>query len=744
MYRVKTLLVMATVMLLATSLFAASGEILPFKGEYQPSPFTKNYTRDTDVVLTNLEGITVNTNFGGWTKDYFLEMYVPPADGYVNSIDFNFSDLPEVSGGGMSVWIYQAAFPWEEVNTEAIADAALDAQLGYYDEATGFENVGTNWVKGGVNDVEGADPNFNYDPLGPQAWPAFGSGSMSVEPNADDGGWVNYDLQVSMGTKYDFTKDTPFVVVVKFNGFPAEGDGADYRMGFLSGVKHIDPQPAMKFYSTISSPNGRMGLDDWGWYIRSYVWDWNINATLTGDRGPQVYTEELVTTLSTASREVTAYIYDDNPSGGSAGVGSATLMYTIDGGSAVSSALTAQDDTTFVGTIPGQAPGTEVTYWVEAEDVNGNAGAAEARTYSIFEAMNPILLVYDTDEIVGLEWYYMYATPDTFNNNWDLWEQKFGQVNETLLTNYEIVIHVMGGGPYNDVDDVSTLYADWLAMGTAEVPRRLMIMGQDYGVISGFADTTFPASAFENMYLGVETLGPQDINYDGTAASYEDPYAINAVASDETVDYLAAFEGDSLQLFYWPAYEVGFNNWIDNMTLSGGTATFTDPNNSDAPVAVRHSGTGWMTAFWTIDNLALDYMSPADTSSMYHWALTDVGNPITGTLEWFGAPTNGVVAIDNEVLAPANFKLHAAYPNPFNPVTNIAYELATSADVSITVYNMLGQEVANLVNGFQNAGNYTVQWNGLDNLGHSVPSGLYFYEMATEGFSSTHKMMLIK
>jgi len=302
----------------------------------------------------------------------------------------------------------------------------------------------------------------------------------------------------------------------------------------------------------------------------------------------------------------------------------------------------------------------------------------------------------------------------------------------------------MGGGPYNDVDDVSTLYADWLAMGTAEVPRRLMIMGQDYGVISGFADTTFPASAFENMYLGVETLGPQDINYDGTAASYEDPYAIDAVASDETVDYLAAFEGDSLQLFYWPAYEVGFNNWIDNMTLSGGTATFTDPNNSDAPVAVRHSGTGWMTAFWTIDNLALDYMSPADTSSMYHWALTDVGNPITGTLEWFGAPTNGVVAIDNEVLAPANFKLHAAYPNPFNPVTNIAYELATSADVSITVYNMLGQEVANLVNGFQNAGNYTVQWNGLDNLGHSVPSGLYFYEMATEGFSSTHKMMLIK
>ena len=197
-------------------------------------------------------------------------------------------------------------------------------------------------------------------------------------------------------------------------------------------------------------------------------------------------------------------------------------------------------------------------------------------------------------------------------------------------------------------------------------------------------------------------------------------------------------------MFYEPAYETGFNNWIDNLTPSTGTVCFTDPNNDDAAVAVYNSGTGWKTAFWTVDPIALNYYSPVDTASMYHWALTTVGNPGWDTFEWFGAPMYKVVGTENEIAVPADFKLHSAYPNPFNPVTNIAYELGTGADVSLTVYNMLGQEVATLVSAFQTAGNYTVQWNGMDNVGHSVPSGLYFYEMNTEGFSSTHKMMLIK
>jgi hypothetical protein len=744
MNRVKTLLLTVTTLLLVSSLFAGQ-EVIPYRGEVKEGPNHSQMTRDTDVIMTNVDGITLNSNFGGWTKDYFMEYYVPAADGYVNSITFNMSDLPDVTGGGMAIWVYEANYPWPELNSEAIADACGDAQLGYYDESTGYENVGTNWVRGGINDVAGA-LDVDYDPLGAQIWPEFGAGSISIEPNADDEGFITADLVVLDGEPAYFERGVPIIVVVKFTGFPEGGDATEYRMGFLSGTKHIDPQPTMKFYSTISSPTGRCGDDDWGWYIRSFVWDWDLNATLTGDRGPVVAMDALITTLSTDAQLVTATITDDNPSGGAAGVASASLYYTINGGDAVEVAMTGSGDE-FSASIPGQAPGTEITHWVMATDVGGISSTSEPNTYSIFEATEPLLLVFDDVNAYsgGYEWYYYATLADTFANHFDMWEPKFGPVSSELVNNYELVYHVMGGGPYNDATDVGAVYADWLAMGTEAAPRRLFLTGQDYGVISGFADTTFPASAFENMYLGVETLGPQDINYDGTVASYELPYAINAVENDPTTGHLFSYAADSLQMFYEPNYENNFANWIDNLTPSTGTVCFTDPNNADAAVAVYNSGAGWKTAFWTVDPVSINFYSPADTASMYHWGLNANGGTVTPTFEWFGVPNYSTVGIEDvEVAVPTASKLHASYPNPFNPVTNIAYELGNAADVNITVYNMLGQEVATLVAGFQTAGAYTVQWNGIDHAGHSVPSGLYFYTMQTEGFSATQKMMLLK
>ncbi|MFO7895932.1 MAG: FlgD immunoglobulin-like domain containing protein, partial [Candidatus Cloacimonadales bacterium] len=88
--------------------------------------------------------------------------------------------------------------------------------------------------------------------------------------------------------------------------------------------------------------------------------------------------------------------------------------------------------------------------------------------------------------------------------------------------------------------------------------------------------------------------------------------------------------------------------------------------------------------------------------------------------------------------------LNGNYPNPFNPTTTISFSLAETANVDLKVYNAKGQVVKTLVAGEMNADNHTVVWNGDDNNGKSVSSGVYFYRMSTKGFSSTHKMMLIK
>ena len=97
---------------------------------------------------------------------------------------------------------------------------------------------------------------------------------------------------------------------------------------------------------------------------------------------------------------------------------------------------------------------------------------------------------------------------------------------------------------------------------------------------------------------------------------------------------------------------------------------------------------------------------------------------------------------ENTVIAPAI--LIGNYPNPFNPETTINYSVKTATNVNITVYNMKGQEVTNLVSETVSAGSHTAVWNGTDYSGQKVTSGMYFYKLTAENHTSTKKMVLLK
>jgi 2',3'-cyclic-nucleotide 2'-phosphodiesterase (5'-nucleotidase family) len=100
---------------------------------------------------------------------------------------------------------------------------------------------------------------------------------------------------------------------------------------------------------------------------------------------------------------------------------------------------------------------------------------------------------------------------------------------------------------------------------------------------------------------------------------------------------------------------------------------------------------------------------------------------------------NKVISEVNSNESPAKFRLFDNYPNPFNPVTTIKYEIPVSGLVTIKVYNSIGQEVAALVNEMQQAGLRTINWNA-----SNMPSGVYFYRLSVSGFSESKKMMLVK
>jgi len=93
---------------------------------------------------------------------------------------------------------------------------------------------------------------------------------------------------------------------------------------------------------------------------------------------------------------------------------------------------------------------------------------------------------------------------------------------------------------------------------------------------------------------------------------------------------------------------------------------------------------------------------------------------------------------------PTEYALHPAFPNPFNPVTNIEYALPQDSRVTLTVYTLTGQQVTTLVNETRTAGYYRVQWYGTDDSGISMSSGIYFYHLKADGFEQTNKMLLLK
>lgn len=104
--------------------------------------------------------------------------------------------------------------------------------------------------------------------------------------------------------------------------------------------------------------------------------------------------------------------------------------------------------------------------------------------------------------------------------------------------------------------------------------------------------------------------------------------------------------------------------------------------------------------------------------------VTDIGDPVVNTV--------------------SSYQLDQNYPNPFNPATTISYQLAMESDVELTIYNMLGQEIRNLVQTNQPAGTYQVQWNGKDDAGREVASGLYLYQLKTPEYVESRKMLLMK
>ena len=100
------------------------------------------------------------------------------------------------------------------------------------------------------------------------------------------------------------------------------------------------------------------------------------------------------------------------------------------------------------------------------------------------------------------------------------------------------------------------------------------------------------------------------------------------------------------------------------------------------------------------------------------------------------------LSVNNESIIPSEFALEQNFPNPFNPDTKITYDIAHAGPISIVVYDILGRKILDLVNEYKSPGKYTIVWNGNDIAGNPMGSGVYLYQLKTNTFTMTKKMVL--
>jgi hypothetical protein len=309
----------------------------------------------------------------------------------------------------------------------------------------------------------------------------------------------------------------------------------------------------------------------------------------------------------------------------------------------------------------------------------------------------------------------------------------------------------------------------------------------DYSV-KEFLPVTF-FDDFEAYTAGTQLVvqNPTDwATWSGPAGTGEDPFVSDAYASSGVNSVVIVQNNDLVRLHgemtagswgmsfqvYIPNGQAGYFN-----TLAGFAP---NPNNWGMEVYFDAGGGGrlfagtvvpfsWTSDTWQLTEVIVDLDQDLaqfwlNGSLVHQWQWTvgasGGGSPLQlDANDFFGATANDemyfddylfeardiIVGIgDNGLQTPDEFALQQNYPNPFNPTTTIKYALKENADVTLNIYNVLGQLVKTLVNEKQTAGFKTVKWDGTNRYGAKVASGIYIYRIEAKNFVQSKKMILMK
>jgi photosystem II stability/assembly factor-like uncharacterized protein len=209
---------------------------------------------------------------------------------------------------------------------------------------------------------------------------------------------------------------------------------------------------------------------------------------------------------------------------------------------------------------------------------------------------------------------------------------------------------------------------------------------------------------------------------------------------DENTGWIIVLNNDSRRIYKTTN---GGNNWTKGYIMSHNSpftnsikfvneyTGFTSPIDGYAILKTTDGGYNW---FQTFASEFSEYIHAVDFINQ------DTGLAV-GSFGLICKTTNGganFISLPNSI-PPVNFFLFQNYPNPFNLTTNIGYSLLVTGQVQLKVFDILGREIETLVNAYQNAGSYVIQF-----YNNRLSSGIYFYRLSSGNYFVTKKMVLIK
>jgi hypothetical protein len=183
-----------------------------------------------------------------------------------------------------------------------------------------------------------------------------------------------------------------------------------------------------------------------------------------------------------------------------------------------------------------------------------------------------------------------------------------------------------------------------------------------------------------------------------------------------------------------------FNTGTNNCLFNGSTIT---GNGASAYSILSGGGVQIVEPNQSYDLSVQFTPTSGDTTALLNIDCLEIGT--LNNIYLIGNNYNTTVNVEEEIntILPTEFALFQNYPNPFNPSTVISYEIPINCNVTLKVYDVLGKEVATLLDEYKPAGSYKIDFN-TSSINHQTASGIYFYQLRSGDFIQTKKMILIK